>query len=265
MHERSNSIESRPWTWSMGRIAGIPTGVHASFLLLLAWVAYTAISSGGSLAAVMVSLVFTLTIFASVLLHEFGHALVARSFGIETESITLYPLGGVARLSGTPGTPRAGLWVALAGPAVNIVLAAAGLVLQIGLGWMGTPALITSFVGAFIYANVGLALFNMLPAFPMDGGRVLRAALQRKRGLLEATEIAVKIGKGFAVVFGIAGLVYNPMLLLIAPFVWFAADRELAHVRRLAAMAAEVLRRRKWVDAHMMDRDPSVHRGWMRR
>ncbi len=231
MRQHQNPTAESRWVWSVGKIAGIPTGVHASFVLLLGWIAYRAVSSGGSLWVVVASLAFTLAVFASVLMHEFGHALVARHFGIATDSIMLYPLGGVARLLGTPSTSRAELWIAVAGPAVNVLLA--GVSFGFYWAWIGAAGIpwLSNFAGAFIYANIALAVFNMLPAFPMDGGRVLRAVLRRRRGLLPATEIAVVVGKAFAVFFALIGLFSNPMLVFIAPFVWIAGNRELTQVR----------------------------------
>jgi Zn-dependent protease len=243
---------------NLGRIAGIPTRVHASFALLILWALYSSVSGGAGLVGALLSVGFLFAVFASVLLHEFGHALTARRFGIETESITLWPIGGVARLKGTPRSPRAEIWIAAAGPAVNVAIAVIAFALQMIATSIVAPAWVSSLLGGLVYANIALAVFNMLPAFPMDGGRVLRAALAKRRGMLAATEVAAKVGKGFAVVFGVLGLIYNPMLLLIAPFVWFAADRELRSVRRVAAMAAEVLRRRAWHRDPRAGADPII-------
>ncbi|MEM6294751.1 MAG: site-2 protease family protein [Myxococcota bacterium] len=209
------------WSWKLGRFFGIDAYVHASFLLLVAWAAWAAYQGAGTGLAALLGVVFLVGVFGSVLLHEFGHALTARRFGISTRRIVLWPMGGVAQLEGDPRTPRQELLIALAGPAVNFALAA-GLFAVSSLFGLAEYGLLQS----LIFANVTLGVFNLLPAFPMDGGRVLRAALATRMGGSRATEIAVKIGKGAAVLFGIAGLFGNPMLLLVAAFVWFAASAE---------------------------------------
>lgn len=209
------------WTWKIGRIAGIDAHVHASFLLLLGWAAWSSYTGGGTWFAALMGVVFLLTVFGSVLLHELGHALTARRFGIRTRQILLLPIGGVAQLEGEPRTPRQELLVALAGPAVNFVIAAV-LALWMALGFVPT----TGLFGALLVANLSIGLFNLIPAFPMDGGRVLRALLAERMGGFRATQLAVKIGKVAAITLGIVGLATSWMLTLVAVFVWFAADAE---------------------------------------
>lgn len=213
------------WSWKLGRFAGIDTYVHASFLLLVAWAAWAAWSGVGTGLAVVLGVAFLLAVFGSVLLHELGHALVARRYGIHTRRIILSPIGGIAQLEGMPRRPRHELAVALAGPAVNFVLAAAL--------WVVTPAfagsaVLAQFMGSVMLANLGLGLFNLVPAFPMDGGRALRAILAERIGSYRATEVAAKIGKAVALVMGVVGVVWGPfMLALVAAFVWLAANAEL--------------------------------------
>jgi len=218
------------WSFRLGTLFGIPVRVHATFFLLLGVLAFTDLLRGGAGAALAGSL-WLLLVFGSVLLHEFGHALAARRYGIETRDVTLLPIGGLARLERMPDRPRQELWIALAGPAVN--LAIAGL-LAIWLGLVGQPA-VTPFGGSMtsrlMAINIGLLLFNLLPAFPMDGGRVLRALLGERLGQLRATEIAAAVGRGMALLFGLLGLLFYPMLLLIAMFVWFGAGAELRATR----------------------------------
>ncbi|MEM7158827.1 MAG: site-2 protease family protein [Myxococcota bacterium] len=239
------------WSWKLGRFAGIDTYVHASFLLLVAWSAWSAWSGAGSGLAVVLGVGFLLAVFASVLLHELGHALMARRFGIRTRRIVLSPIGGVAQLEGMPAAPRQELAVALAGPAVNFALAAGLWVLS--PVFAGVP-LLSSMVGGVMVANLVLGTFNLLPAFPMDGGRALRALLAERKGSTRATEIAARIGKGLALVMGLAGLWWGQYLLaLVAAFVWFAADAELRHSRMNAYLdEVEVLgaqaQRRSWTD-----------------
>jgi Zn-dependent protease/CBS domain-containing protein len=218
-------------SFTLGRIAGIEVKVHVTFFLLLAWIAFVYERSGGMPAAIN-GVLFVLLIFLLVVLHEFGHALAARHYGIETRDITLLPIGGLARLERMPDKPREEVVVALAGPAVNVVIAAA-LALFIGFsgGWSdphimertGVPLAYRLFS-----VNVWLVLFNMIPAFPMDGGRVLRAVLAMRMNYASATQLAASIGQGIAFIFFILGLWWNPMLLLIAVFIYFGARSEAA-------------------------------------
>jgi Zn-dependent protease len=235
------------WSWQLGRILGIPTRIHASFALVLLWIGFSTWSAAHSGAAVVFSLGFVLAIFACVLLHEFGHALVARHFGIETRRITLLPIGGVAELERAPKDPRAELWIAAAGPAVNFALAgvlasiglAIGYVGGVGDGSFAGGGLASVVLSGLVWANLMLGLFNLLPAFPMDGGRVFRALASKRVGQLRATQLAAKLGRYLAVGFGIWGLFgSNPILVLVAVFVWIAAGRELAGVRAQARFAA---------------------------
>lgn len=221
------------WSWKIGRIAGIDLRVHATFFMLLAWLAVVDYRNTGSVAGAAEGIVFTLALFASVVLHEFGHALTARRFGVPTRDITLLPIGGVARLEYIPDKPRQELAIALAGPAVTLAIAAG---LFVAAKLTGAPVMLTesafqrgassSFVAQLMWVNVSLLVFNLLPAFPMDGGRVLRALLALRRPYPRATAIAARVGKAFALLFGIVGLMYNPFLVLIALFVWLGAAAE---------------------------------------
>jgi Zn-dependent protease len=214
-------------SWKLGRVAGIDLFVHPTFLLLLAFVGA---SQGGLAAVLLVS-----AVFGCVLLHELGHALTARFCGIQTQDITLYPIGGVARLSRMPRKPAAELLITLAGPAVNVVIAGA-LAVFLSLGSGGDPWTIPSptedFLGALMSINLMLAAFNMIPAFPMDGGRVLRALLSGWVGRLRATEIAANIGQLLALAFGLWSVYHYELLrACLAAFVYMAAGAELARVR----------------------------------
>ena len=204
-------------SYRIGRIGDIAIEVHATFAILLAWVGLDALFASGSPGVAAMELVFVGLVFGIVLLHELGHAFTARQFGVRTRAITLLPIGGVAQMDGMPGKPWQEMLVALAGPAVNIGLAIVMLPVALGGSWLATRLL---------WVNVGLALFNLIPAFPMDGGRVLRAALTMYAGPIAATRIAVNVAQVVAVLMGIVGLMGNPMLVLIALFVWFQADRE---------------------------------------
>ncbi len=202
--------------------------VHLTFLLLLVWIAAGGYLVGG-VASAVASSVFIVLLFGCVVLHELGHALVARRFGVRTPSITLLPIGGVARLERIPDKPREELAIALAGPAVNIVLAAVFFLILRGAvpaRWLEPNAPVTALLVQLAVANVVLAVFNLLPAFPMDGGRVLRALLALRLGHARATHVAARVGQGMAFAFGIFGLLYNPFLLFIALFVYIGAVAE---------------------------------------
>jgi Zn-dependent protease/predicted transcriptional regulator len=218
------------WSLKLGRLWGIDVFLHFTFLLFLAWIGWaTWIGAGASAAVEMVLLIVAL--FTCVLLHEYGHALTARKFGIGTEDITLLPIGGVARLERMPSNPRQELLVAVAGPAVNVVIAAVLLIIMLLRGDR-IPTNMTSLneggaLGVLLAVNVVMILFNMLPAFPMDGGRVLRAVLAMRMPYAKATRAAATVGQGMAILFVIYGMLDGRvMLLFIAIFVWIGASNE---------------------------------------
>jgi Zn-dependent protease len=229
------------WSWKLVEVAGIGVYVHATFLLLIGFVGLSHWRQGQAVDAIVGAVGFILALFACVVLHEFGHALTARRYGIKTRDITLYPIGGVARLERMPEDPRQELWVALAGPAVNVVLAAALFVaLQLAGDWrpLGELSVTTgSFIERLMVVNVFLAAFNMLPAFPMDGGRVLRALLATRMEYTRATQVAATLGQSTALVFGLVGFFSNPFLLFIALFVWIGAAQEASMVQMKSALA----------------------------
>lgn len=216
----------------MGRVAGIPIRMHLTLLILLAWIAGSYALSGASLGATAIGVALVVAIFVVIVVHELGHALVARRFGIATRDIMLLPVGGVASIEHTPDRPLEELAIALVGPIINLAIA--------GLIWVGVHAAggttqlgDTTTIGGAIAAqlywiNIGLALFNLIPAFPMDGGRALRAVLAMRLGHDRATNIAASLGRVFAVGIGILGLLYNPLLILIALVVWQGATQERA-------------------------------------
>jgi Zn-dependent protease/predicted transcriptional regulator len=228
------------WSWRIGTVAGISVYVHATFTLLIAWVLMAHILNGDTLAGAAGGLAFVMAIFACVLLHEVGHALAARRYGIGTRDITLLPIGGVARLERIPEKPLQELWVALAGPAVNVLIAAVlwlWLVLGNQLVPLGQLGIATGpFVERLLVVNLALIVFNMIPAFPMDGGRVLRALLALRLPYARATRIAASIGQVLAAGFVVLGLFTNPFLLLVGAFVWLGAAQEAANAQARAAM-----------------------------
>ncbi len=234
------------WSMKLGRILGIDVYVHFTFLLLLGFVGLAHWMTERSLEAALTGLLFFTGLFACVLLHEYGHALAARKYGIATRDITLLPIGGLARLERMPDKPSQELVVALAGPLVNVIIAA-GLLLGLTLTgtWQPLASLTTTsgnLLERLLAVNVFLVLFNLLPAFPMDGGRVLRSFLAMQLDYARATRIAARIGQGMAMVFGFIGLFTNPMLLLIALFVWVGAAQEAAAAEMKAPFTGVTVR-----------------------
>lgn len=225
------------WSWRLGRVAGIDVKMHWTFLILLVWVAGVVLWGGEGVYAALRAIAIVLTFFACVVLHEFGHALTGKRFGIETRDITLLPIGGVARLARMPKNPWHEFLIAVAGPAVNVVIALllAGYLLIAGGGVdvSDPPESFTEFpiVPLLLTFNVVVVLFNMLPAFPMDGGRVLRALLATRMSYVRATDIAANIGQLMAIAFAVFAIFYEPFLLLIALFVYLGAEAENRLVR----------------------------------
>jgi Zn-dependent protease/CBS domain-containing protein len=218
------------WSWKIGRLWGIDIYMHATFVLIIGWVAVSYWLELHNWNAVLGGVIFILALFACVVLHEYGHALTARRFGVKTRDITLYPIGGVARLERIPEKPIEELWVALAGPAVNVGISAVlsvYLFLTNGFGsFHGLDITSGSFLVRMLEINVLLAGFNLLPAFPMDGGRVLRAILAMNIDYVHATQVAASVGQAMAFLFGFAGLFIDPFLLFIALFIWIGAAQE---------------------------------------
>jgi stage IV sporulation protein FB len=229
------------WSLNIGTITGTAVRVHITFLLFLGWIFVAEYASGGP-AEAWTGLLFMVLLFTCVLAHEFGHIFTARAFGVSTPDVTLLPIGGVARLERIPEAPRQEFLIAIAGPAVNVVIAlglmAAGAHLDGGALASVDNAHI-SMIDRLANVNLFLAVFNMIPAFPMDGGRVLRALLASRMGYTRATEVAAAIGQGVAFLLGFIGLLWNPLLIFIAIFVYLAASSE-AHVVALRAMARGV-------------------------
>ena len=222
------------WSFKLFSVAGTAVRIHLTFFLLLAWIAAIHYNSGGTAAAID-GVLFILLLFACVVLHEFGHVFAARRYGIRTSDVTLLPIGGLASLERMPEKPSQEIFVALAGPAVNLVIA---LVLVVVLGARFDLSQMTqlqeatsTLMGRVAAANVALFVFNLIPAFPMDGGRVLRALLATQLGYTRATRVAATIGQGLAFVFALLGLMGSPLLILIAVFIFLAASGEAGYVQ----------------------------------
>jgi Zn-dependent protease len=252
------------WSTRIGSVAGIGVYVHTTFFMLIAWVALAHWQTGHSVSAAVRGVAFILALFGCVVLHELGHALTAQRFGIKTRDITLLPIGGLARLERMPDDPKQELWVALAGPAVNVVIAAALFVVLQATNTLESLTTLTMTDGSFperlMIVNVILVAFNMLPAFPMDGGRVLRALLATRMEYTRATQIAANIGQGMALLFGLAGLFFNPFLLFIALFVWIGAGQEAAMTQMRSALGGIPLERAMITDFRTLAPDDSLAR-----
>lgn len=244
------------WSIRIGRLAGIDVYMHLTFLLLLGWIAVSYYLPRRSTEDALWGVAFILAVFGVVVLHELGHALAARRYGIETRDITLLPIGGVARLARIPEDPKQELVVAVAGPLVNVVIAAG---LFVGVAASGgftllspeplqrgevNPMLAMPFAERMFWVNVWLVGFNLIPAFPMDGGRVLRSLLAMVTDHAQATSAAALVGQTIAFLFGIVGLFSgNVLLLLVALFVWMGAAAEASVSQLRSAIAGLPVRR----------------------
>src|SRR5215211_7646155 len=232
-------------SFTIGRAFGIDIKVHWTFFLLLAFFAYAGYQGSGSLLNAIVTALVIVALFVCVVLHEFGHSLVARRLGIETSDITVLPIGGVARLKTLPEKPIDEVKIAVAGPLVNVVLAPIffGIAILMGADLL-SPANIVRGANSFGeivvymgYINIALAIFNMIPAFPMDGGRVLRGLLATRLGPVRATDISSTVGQVFAILFILGGfLSENFLLAIIGFFVFLGASGEAQLVRQREQM-----------------------------
>jgi Zn-dependent protease len=239
-------------SWKLGRAFGIPLYIHWTFWLLPLWVVLMTGNHGA--AEVGLNLAVLAAMFGCVVLHELGHALTARYYRIGTRDITLYPIGGVASLQRPADKPVHELWITLAGPAVNLAIAVLLTALLSVVSLFAPGLVFGSLAGQFLFRllllNVIMVVFNLVPAFPMDGGRVLRSLLAMGLGELRATRIAVIVGVVMAVLMGLVGalLLQSPWLMVIAFFVFMAGQAELQaayyreHQRRLRAADAEAVR-----------------------
>ncbi len=230
------------WSLNIGSVAGTAIRIHVTFVLFLAWIFGVSYFAGGPQEA-WNGLAFLLLLFLCVLLHEFGHIFTARAFGVATPDVILLPIGGVSRLERIPEQPGEEFLIAIAGPLVNVAIAA--LLVVAGGAHLELNRLVTleststSMVDRLAAVNVFLAVFNLIPAFPMDGGRVLRALLASRFGYVRATELAAAIGQWVAFLLGFLGLFGNPLLIFIAIFVYLAASSE-AHLVAIRAMSQGV-------------------------
>jgi len=218
------------WSFGIGRIFGIPIRIHITFLLLLVFVA---LNSHGGIMSGLMGVVFILLVFVGVLLHELGHSLVARHYGQKVQDIMLLPIGGVSRTE-IPENPKQEMIMAAVGPFISLFIAAIFLGLSIWFGYKldltsfikGTGSISGNLIPTLYYVNLMLGLFNLIPAFPMDGGRVLRGALALKWDPVQATRMAVGFGQLLAILMFFFGIFYDWWLALIAIFLYFGAEAE---------------------------------------
>lgn len=251
------------WSLRIARFAGIDVFVHWTFVLLITWILLTNLGAGRSLGESLWSIWFILSLFVCVVLHEFGHALTGRRYGVKTKNIVLLPIGGVANMEKMPEKPIQELWVALAGPAVNVVIAAIIGAILFAQGKMQLPADPSGAIntGNFMFnlfvVNLWLVIFNMIPAFPMDGGRVLRALLAMRYDKVKATNIAAKLGQILGIGFIGLGLFYNVWLVFIGIFIFLGAGNEASYESTQALLSryrvADVLMR-QFTTLHVWDR-----------
>lgn len=222
------------WSLPVARVAGIPIRVHATFLLLLAWFAWLGWEADGLVSSLW-ALALIVSLFVCIVLHELAHSLVAIRFGAEVRGVTLLPIGGVASMKSIPEKPTHELLVAVAGPLVNILIAAVLVAVRGGFpSWADAadfPTSGTALVDALIRANIVLVAFNLVPAFPMDGGRVLRSLLALVLPYEQATSLASTVGQVLAVGLIVLGLTSSPLLVIIGLFVFLGADSEGRAVR----------------------------------
>jgi Zn-dependent protease/CBS domain-containing protein len=231
-------VPSMRWSLRLGSVSGIDIYVHWTFLILLLWILMSYLVQGETLALAARALALITAIFGCVVLHELGHALTAQRFNIQTRDITLLPIGGIARLERIPSNPYEELVVVAAGPAVNLVIAAAlFLFLFVTHQFELSVRPYHSFLTQIMWVNISLLVFNLIPAFPMDGGRILRALLAQHMDYLRATQIAARAGQFIAVLFGVWGLVSaNPFLVFIAMFVFAGAHQEFEYTQARALL-----------------------------
>lgn len=252
------------WSWKLGEVAGIGIFIHATFLLLLVWVAVSHLAQGHSVAQAAGGLLLIVSVFGTVVLHELSHALTARRFGVRTRDITLLPIGGVARLERMPEKPSQELLVALAGPAVNVgislLLFGILTLLRAPVGLEGLHVVGGPFLTKLMWINLTLAAFNLLPVFPMDGGRALRALLALRLAPERATELAARLGQTMALVFGFIGLLFNPILAVIAIFIWVGAAAEFSTARLRALLRGLTVREAMITDFRTLSPGEPVRR-----
>lgn len=237
---------------NLGSISGINIKVHWTFMFLILWIVLSEIKQGGNFKSILFNIALVLAVFFCVILHELGHALTAKYYGISTKRITIWPIGGMAMMEKIPESPKQELIVTMAGPFVNIIIA---LLLYFIIpvkelmhsNFTETFEILSSFtIQNFLFylyiVNIALVVFNLIPAFPMDGGRILRALLAIKMHRVKATQLASSIGQFMAVMFLLIGLLYNPFLIFIALVIFLGAYGENEIVRHLELLKGHTVK-----------------------
>lgn len=230
----------------IGKILGVRIYVHWTFALLIAWIVFSGLNENLGAEEILWTLGLMTAVFTCIVLHELGHAIVARRFKVVTSYITLLPIGGVAQMEAIPENPRHELLIAIAGPAVNLVISLILIPIVNIHQLLQTESITTLGPGNFLFTlvvlNIWLAIFNLIPAFPMDGGRVLRAILAFRLGYVKATKIATGVGQLFGATFFFAGFIYNPVLIFVGMFVFLSGQFESSMVQTMHFLHAYVVR-----------------------
>lgn len=250
--EKSKLQKQMSASLGVGKVAGIKVQIHWTFWLLFVFVGVMVFANEGGITEMAWHFLFVIALFFCVILHEFGHALTARRYGIGTRSITLLPIGGLASLNEIPENPKQELFIAIAGPLVNVVIALILFSFVPLENYIGQkPEILqeqlstidgSNFLFYLFFINIVLVLFNMIPAFPMDGGRVFRALLSMRIGRVRATSVAASVGKFLAFLFFIYGLFYSVILAVIAVFIYFGAHSENISVQQLSLLDGHKVR-----------------------
>jgi Zn-dependent protease len=247
----------------VGSVAGIKIFLHWTFVILIGWIIVMNLQASLGWMDILWSLTFIFAVFGCVTLHELGHALAAKRYNIKTHNITLLPIGGIARLDYIPEQPKEELFIAIAGPLVNLAIALALYPLVLMYHSIGDLTSVESIKGAnfipvLLSVNLWLALFNLIPAFPMDGGRVFRALLAFKMGNVKATRLAATVGQFLAMVFVFAGFWLNPLLIFIGLFIFLGAQTEATHVEARFILKGHTVKDVLMRDVPTMDNHSSM-------
>lgn len=237
-------------------IFGIPIELHISFLLLMLFIYLIALIGIFPVINILTAVLITL-VFASVVIHELCHSYLAKRYGIKIERIVLLPIGGVSEME-IPKNPAQELRISLVGPVSNLIIATLGYVFLI-IFQNNLSAVVNGLIYYFIIVNLLLGLFNLLPAFPMDGGRILRAFLAERMSFIKATKLAASIGKQFAIIMAIVGVFFNFLLILIAVFVYLGADAEYKSVLISALLENEKVKDVMTSNVHTVNPDDTVN------
>jgi Zn-dependent protease len=254
---------------NLGRYAGIKVQIHWTFWLLFLFIGFMVYSNDGSLTDLFWNFLFIFALFFCVVLHEYGHALAARKYGIGTRSITLLPIGGVASLMDMPEDPKQEFIIAIAGPLVNVVIAVLlFMVVPVDAFLVEDPELFEeqlsgigpeNFLFYLLMVNIVLVVFNMIPAFPMDGGRVFRAVLATRMSRVQATRLATSLGKFLALLFFLFGLFSNIILAVIAVFIYFGAHSENIMIQQISLLEGNDIRDAMITDFTTLSPDNTLH------